>query len=86
MLRFSVGTVAATNRRLAYSIRQYNLCFNAQFGYIQCQGVILSFMDNRGPIEIQLDWLDKGELVQEQMEVYAKFFQIRFEGVKKKEI
>ncbi|WP_343671033.1 hypothetical protein [Chitinophaga sp.] len=48
--------------------------------------LILSFIDGRKPLEIQLDWLDNNESVPEQMEVYAKIFQIPFDGVEKKEV
>jgi len=47
--------------------------------------LVLSFKDDREPLEIQLDWLDKSESVPEQMEAYAKFFQVRFDGLIKKE-
>lgn len=47
--------------------------------------LLLSFKDDREPLEIQLDWLDNSESVPEQMEVYAKNFQIKFDGVEKKE-
>ena len=48
--------------------------------------LVLSFNDGREPLEIQLDWLDNSESVPEQMKVYAKFFQIRFDGVEEKEV
>ncbi|NML39591.1 hypothetical protein HHL17_20495 [Chitinophaga sp. G-6-1-13] len=48
--------------------------------------LILFFMDGREPLEIQLDWLENNEAIPEQMEAYAKKFQVRFDGVERKEI
>lgn len=48
--------------------------------------LILSFVDGRAPLEIQLDWLENSESVPEQMEVYAKYYGIPFDGVERKEV
>lgn len=48
--------------------------------------LILYFNNNRDPLEIQLDWLNNSESVPEQMESYAKFFHIRFDGVVTKKV
>lgn len=48
--------------------------------------LILFFKDGREPREIQLDWLENSESILDQMEVYASFFQVPFNGIEKKEI
>lgn len=48
--------------------------------------LVLNFKDGRTPLEIQLDWLDNSESVPRRMEQYAKFFQVQFDGVEKKEV
>jgi len=48
--------------------------------------LIVSFKDGREPLEIQLDWLENSGSVLDQMDIYASFFQIQFNGIEKKEI
>jgi len=48
--------------------------------------LILFFKDGRELLEIQLDWLENSESILDQMEIYASFFQIQFNGIEKKEI
>ncbi|MBC9933119.1 hypothetical protein [Chitinophaga qingshengii] len=48
--------------------------------------LILFFVDDRAPLEIQLDWLENNEAIPDQMAVYTKSFGIQFEGVERKEV
>jgi hypothetical protein len=48
--------------------------------------LILSFTDNRAPLEIQLAWMENSDSIPDQMKVYASYFQIQFNGIEKKEV
>ncbi|MVT08369.1 hypothetical protein [Chitinophaga tropicalis] len=72
--------IYAWNSLRSYAIRK-EVGESSLFVYL-----ILSFNDGREPLEIQLDWLDNSESVPEQMEVYAKFFQVQFDGIERKEV
>lgn len=48
--------------------------------------VVLRFKGHKKGVHIQLDWLENMESVKEQLAVYAKAFQLPFEGVIRKEI
>lgn len=64
----------------SYAIRE-EVAESGSFMYL-----VLNFRDNREPLGIQLDWIDKHETIPDQLKVYAKEFQIGFEGVERKEI
>jgi len=67
------------NTLRSYAIREEN-SESGSFNYL-----ILCFNDGLS-LEIQLDWIGNSESIPEQMEVYAKTFQISFDGVVKKEV
>lgn len=70
----------AWNTLRSYSIRE-ETGESGSFNYL-----ILCFNNGSDPLEIQLDWMDNNESIPEQMEVYAKAFQVGFDGVVKKEV
>jgi hypothetical protein len=54
---------------------------SSSFSYL-----VLCFTDGGDPLEIQLDWMSNSESIPEQMELYAKAFQVSFDGVVKKDV
>lgn len=74
------GSCYAWNALRSYGIRK-ETGESGSFNYL-----ILYFNDGGGALEIQLDWMDNNESIPEQMAVYAKAFQVEFDGVVKKEV
>ncbi|WP_217605692.1 hypothetical protein [Chitinophaga sp. GbtcB8] len=74
------GSCYAWNTLRSYGIRE-ETGESGSFNYL-----ILYFNDGGGALEIQLDWMDNNESIPEQMAVYAKAFQVEFDGVVKKEV
>ncbi|WP_162277600.1 hypothetical protein [Chitinophaga rupis] len=70
----------AWNTLRSYGIRK-EVGESGSFNYL-----ILYFNNGGAPLEIQLDWMDNNESIPEQMAVYAKAFQVEFDGVVKKEV
>ena len=70
----------AWNTLRSYAIRNEN-GESGSFNYL-----ILHFNDGGASLEIQLDWMDNNESIPEKMAVYAKAFQVEFDGVVKKEV
>lgn len=64
----------------SYAIRE-ETGESGSFNYL-----VLCFNDSGDTLEIQLDWIGNNESIPEQMEVYAKAFQVSFDGVVKKEV
>ncbi|HEY8920736.1 MAG TPA: hypothetical protein VIM87_30070 [Chitinophaga sp.] len=74
------GSCYGWNILRSYGIRNEN-SESGSFNYL-----ILYFNNGSDPLEIQLDWMDNSESVPEQMEVYAKAFNVGFDGMVKKEV
>jgi len=72
------GTCYGWNTLRSYAIRNEN-DESGSFNYL-----LLYFNNGSVPLEIQLDWMDNNESIPEQMEVYAKAYQVGFDGVMKK--
>lgn len=66
------------NRLRSYAIREEE-DEGGSFNYL-----VLNLKNAKVPLEIQLDWINDQKSVAENMTIFAKAFQIEFEGVLKK--